>query len=110
MVKVQNKNTFFCTKMKYCKDDDHKSKPSLCLQEEKNSVRLFRVDPVCIIITFSVRQSRHILEEGVKGCDLVRIFHLMEWSTPLSFKSHTWPARVVLFLCAECLKLVLWLA
>ena len=43
--------------MKYCKDDDHKSKPSLCLQEEKNSVRLFRVDPVCIIITFSVRQS-----------------------------------------------------
>ena len=63
MVKVQNKNTFFCTKMKYCKDDDHKSKPSLCLQEEKNSVRLFRVDPVCIIITFSVRQRIYIYLE-----------------------------------------------
>ena len=60
----------------------HKSKPSLWRQELKNSVRLFRLEPVCMIITFSVRQRRHILEEGVKGCALVRIFHLMEWSTP----------------------------
>ena len=45
----------------------HRSKPSLWRQELKNSVLLFRLEPVCIIITFSVSQSRHILEEGVKG-------------------------------------------
>ena len=65
------------TQFSVLKRNNRNSKPSLWLQDEKNSVRLFRVDPVCIIITFSVRQSRHILEEGVKDCALVRIFHLI---------------------------------
>ena len=56
---------------------DYKRRPSLCLQEEKNSVRLLGVEPLSIIFTFSIKQSRHILEEGVKALALAMVVHLM---------------------------------
>ena len=68
-----------------------------------------RVEPVCIIFTFSIKQSRHILEEGVKALALAMVVHLMLKSTFWPFSSHTYPARVVFTLWALCLKLVLWL-
>ena len=57
--------------------DYDKRRPSLCLQEEKNSVRLLRVEPVCIIFTFTIKQGRHILEEGVKALALAMVVHWM---------------------------------
>ena len=46
-------------------------------QDEKNSVRLLRVAPVCMIFTFSIRHSLHFLEEAVKALAVAMIFHLM---------------------------------
>ena len=45
-------DTDFSTEMKLLQDSavDYKSRPSLCRQEEKNSVRLFRVEPVNILL------------------------------------------------------------
>ena len=49
-----------------------------------------------IIFTFSIKQSQHILEEGVNA--LANVFHLILKSTCWSLSSHKYPIRLVLTL------------
>ena len=48
---MQNRTQISEPKWNFCKTVGYKSRPSLCRQEEKNSVRLFRVEPVNILVT-----------------------------------------------------------
>ena len=81
-------------------------------QDEKNSFLLFREAMSCrecMIWNFSVRQSLHVLELGLKVLAVARNCYLMAKSSPSSFSLQMWPASLVLIRLPEWRNVSVWL-